>query len=112
MRRSRTSALRPLVLASVLALVLASVLAPNDAPAQTSPAPRQNGSASGREGYDVYVTSEHDLVDAVTTTREISEDDMRQESARTVDEALYDQPSMLVRTGGDGEPRLDVRGLR
>src|SRR5262245_2036465 len=109
MRRSRTSALPPLV----LTFVLAPVLAPNDAAAQTSPAPAQNGPAAPELSvYDVYVTSERDVVDAVTTVREISKEDMRQESARTVDEALYHEPSIVVRTGGDGVPRFDLRGLR
>src|SRR5262245_43031631 len=105
MRRSRASALP--------ALVLASGLAPTAALAQTSPAPALKGAGAPELSvYDVYVTSERDVVDTVTTVREISEEDMRQESARTVDEALSREPSIIVRTGGDGEPRLDVRGLR
>src|SRR5262245_4332404 len=105
MRRSRASALP--------ALVLASGLAPTAALAQTSPAPALKGAGAPELSvYDVYVTSEPDVVDSVTTVREISEEDMRQESARTVDEALFREPSIVVRRGGDGVPTLDVRGLR
>jgi len=62
--------------------------------------------------YDVYVTSPKDVVTTVTTTREITREDMTQEGARTLDEAVVHQPSLVVRTGGEGSPRLDIRGLR
>lgn len=62
--------------------------------------------------YDVYVTSPRDVVTGVTTTREVTREDMRYESARTLDEALVRQPSLVVRTGGEGSPRIDIRGLR
>jgi len=62
--------------------------------------------------YDVYVTSKRDVAAAVSTTREVTLEDIWQEGARTLDEALVHQPSLIVRTGGEGSPRIDIRGLR
>jgi outer membrane cobalamin receptor len=62
--------------------------------------------------YEETVTSPRDLVEDVGTTRRIDEEDIRQESARTLDEALVRQPSVVIRTGADGTPRIDMRGLR
>jgi len=62
--------------------------------------------------YDVYVTTERDVVSAITTTRQVNREDIWQESARNLDEALVHQPSLVVRTGGEGSPRIDIRGLR
>jgi len=72
--------------------------------------------AAGAEGelpvYDVYVTTPRDLVDRVPVTRSVDRQDLAQENARTLDEALVHVPNVVVRTGGDGVPRIDVRGLR
>ena len=62
--------------------------------------------------YEETVTSERDVVEDVVTTRRVDEEDIRQESARTLDEALVRQPGVVVRTGADGVPRIDMRGLR
>jgi len=62
--------------------------------------------------YEETVTSARDLVEDVATTRRIDEEDIRQESARTLDEALVHQPGVVIRTGSDGTPRIDMRGLR
>ncbi|HKJ25644.1 MAG TPA: TonB-dependent receptor plug domain-containing protein, partial [Myxococcota bacterium] len=62
--------------------------------------------------YEETVTAERDLVEKVGTVRRIDREDLREESARTLDEALVRQPSVVVRTGGDGVPRIDLRGLR
>lgn len=62
--------------------------------------------------YDVYVTSSRDLAEQVPTRRELDREDFRQENARTLDEALVHVPNLVVRTGGDGVPRIDLRGLR
>jgi len=62
--------------------------------------------------YEETVTSERDLVEQVGTTRRVDEEDIRQESARTLDEALVRQPGVVVRTGANGVPRIDMRGLR
>jgi outer membrane cobalamin receptor len=62
--------------------------------------------------YEETVTSARDLVEDVVTTRHVDEEDIRQESARTLDEALVRQPGLVIRTGADGVPRIDMRGLR
>ena len=62
--------------------------------------------------YEETVTSARDLVEGVATTRRIDGEDIRQESARTLDEALVHQPGVVIRTGSDGTPRIDLRGLR
>lgn len=81
-------------------------------PAASEPAETEADATREIPVYDVYVTSERDVVSAVTTTRRITREDMRQESARTLDEALVREPSVVVRTGGEGSPRVDIRGLR
>lgn len=42
----------------------------------------------------------------------LSQDDFERSGARSLDEALRFIPSLNVRTGGDGTPRIDIRGLR
>jgi vitamin B12 transporter len=52
-------------------------------------------------------------VEKVTTVRQTSEEEIEQESARSLDEALVRQPSLVVRRGGgQGGSRIDIRGLR
>jgi outer membrane cobalamin receptor len=72
------------------------------------------GQATGGEipVYDVYVTSERDLVEEVTTVRKISEETIEERNARTLDEALVREPSLVLRRGGEGVARIDLRGLR
>lgn len=75
--------------------------------------PRSARAGSGEEPpYDVYVIGERDLVDRVTTVRSVDREDIRDESARSLDEALRRQPSLVVRRGGEGVARIDLRGLR
>jgi outer membrane cobalamin receptor len=62
--------------------------------------------------YDVYVTSPRDRAEQVATVRRLDRRDFAEENARTLDEALVHVPNVVVRTGGDGVPRIDVRGLR
>jgi outer membrane cobalamin receptor len=72
------------------------------------------GQATGGEipVYDVYVTSERDLVEEITTVRKISEETIEEKNARTLDEALVREPSLVLRRGGEGVARIDLRGLR
>jgi vitamin B12 transporter len=42
----------------------------------------------------------------------LTQDDFERSGARSLDEALRFIPSLNVRTGGDGTPRIDIRGLR
>lgn len=80
-------------------LLLAALPAP--AAAQTQP-----------PHFSVTVTESSELVEEVGTTRRIGRDDIEARNARTLDEALRLLPGVYVRTGGDGTPRIDVRGFR
>ena len=82
----------------VLVGVLA--LAPLDAAAQTIPT------------FSVSITERSELVEEVGTTRRIGRAEIEARSARTLDEALRLLPGVSIRTGGDGTPRIDVRGFR
>jgi outer membrane cobalamin receptor len=62
--------------------------------------------------YDVYVTSERDLVEEVTTVRKIPQETIEERNARTLDEALVREPSLVMRRAGQGVTRIDLRGLR
>ena len=60
----------------------------------------------------VSVTEPYELVEDVGTTRRITRAEIGSRNARTLDEALRLLPGVSVRTGGDGTPRIDVRGFR
>jgi outer membrane cobalamin receptor len=60
----------------------------------------------------VSVTEASELVEEVGTTRRIGRAEIEARNARTLDEALRLLPGLHVRTGGDGTPRIDVRGFR
>ena len=46
------------------------------------------------------------------TTRRIGRAEIEARNARTLDEALRLIPGVYIRTGGDGTPRVDIRGFR
>lgn len=50
--------------------------------------------------------------DRAGTTYSLTQDDFERSGARSLDEALRFVPSLNVRNGADGTPRLDIRGLR
>ena len=83
-----------------LAGALAAVLASRPAAAQTTPT------------FSVSITEASELVEEVGTTRRIGRAEIEARNARTLDEALRLLPGIYVRTGGDGTPRIDVRGFR
>ena len=62
--------------------------------------------------FSVSVTEPYELVEEVGTTRRIGRAEIEARNARTLDEALRLIPGIYVRTGGDGTPRIDVRGFR
>ncbi|HEY9467443.1 MAG TPA: TonB-dependent receptor plug domain-containing protein, partial [Vicinamibacterales bacterium] len=62
--------------------------------------------------FSVSVTEPSEIVEQVGTTRRITRADIESRNARTLDEALRLVPGIYVRTGGDGTPRIDVRGFR
>lgn len=83
------------------ALFLAlAVLAPATVAAQTAP------------DFSVSITERDELIEAVGTTRRLGRAEIEARNARTLDEALRLLPGVYVRTGGDGTPRVDVRGFR
>ncbi|HKK52074.1 MAG TPA: TonB-dependent receptor, partial [Myxococcota bacterium] len=103
-RRRGRAALRSVAVALGLALGLVA-----------SARADEEGAAAGAARtpvYDVYVTSSRDLAEQVSTVRRLDREDLEQEAARTLDEALVHVPNLVVRTGGDGVPRIDLRGLR
>lgn len=83
-----------------LILLVSLAFSPAPADAQTPPA------------FSVSVTEPYELVEEVGTTRRVTRADIEARNARTLDEALKLLPGVYVRTGGDGTPRIDVRGFR
>jgi outer membrane cobalamin receptor len=88
--------------AAILAAVAATVVS-GPAAAQTAPS---------TPTFSVSVTEASELVEEVGTTRRIGRAEIEARNARTLDEALRLLPGIFVRTGGDGTPRIDVRGFR
>lgn len=76
-------------------------------PAQADPEPGEKIPV-----YDVYVTSQRDIVQKTTTVREITRETIQEKNARNLNEALQREPSIVIRRAGQGVPRLDLRGLR
>ena len=82
------------------ALVALFVLQPIGAGAQNIPT------------FSVSITEPSEVVEQVGTTRRVTRADIDARNARTLDEALRLVPGIHVRTGGDGTPRIDIRGFR
>lgn len=61
---------------------------------------------------EVVVSGEKEGVESIATTREITYEDIQNQGARTLDQALHLLPGLNLRTAGDGVPRVDLRGLR
>ncbi|MFH0731031.1 MAG: TonB-dependent receptor [Pseudomonadota bacterium] len=61
---------------------------------------------------EVVVSGTKGGVEAVGTVREITAEDIQMRGAATLDEALALLPGVTIRTGADGTPRVDMRGLR
>ena len=100
--RARRRVWRLVALVSTAATVVAGVA--SDARAQAA--------VQSSATFSTTVTETTDLVQHVGTSRRVDTADMRVEQARTLDEALRLMPGVFVRTGTDGTPRIDVRGLR
>ncbi len=62
--------------------------------------------------FSVSITERSEVVEQVGTTRRLTREDIEARNARTLDEALKLLPGIYVRTGGNGTPRIDVRGFR
>ena len=68
--------------------------------------------AQERPTFSVSITEPDEVIEQVGTTRHIDRAYMEAHDARTLDEALRLLPGVYVRTGGDGTPRIDIRGFR
>ncbi|MBF8179792.1 TonB-dependent receptor plug domain-containing protein, partial [Herminiimonas contaminans] len=61
---------------------------------------------------EVAGSQQADVAEKSTTVWRISAEDIERRGARTLDEALAQIPGLNIRTGGEGSPRIDMRGQR
>ncbi len=61
---------------------------------------------------EIVVEGKQPGVEAIASVYEVTEQEIARKAARTLDEAIELLPGVNVRTGGDGTPRIDVRGFR
>jgi len=61
---------------------------------------------------EVVVSAKKPVVESVTTVRTVTAEDIQHSGARTLDEAISLLPGVYVRVGGEGTPRIQVRGLQ
>jgi vitamin B12 transporter len=61
---------------------------------------------------EVVVSEARQGVESVATAREVTAADIQDKGARTLDEAISLLPGVVVRTGAQGVPRVDIRGFR
>jgi vitamin B12 transporter len=94
------------VYAMLLAIVFAGVPAASVIAAEPVPKPAEYTLG------EVVVTGAKTGVEAIGTVREVTAEDIQMNGATTLDEALALLPGVNIRTGGDGTPRVDMRGLR
>lgn len=65
-----------------------------------------------RLGEIVVSASQESIVENAGTSYRVTAEQIKQQNARTLDEALQLVPGIIVRVGGDGTPRIDIRGFR
>ncbi|MBN1546559.1 MAG: TonB-dependent receptor [Syntrophaceae bacterium] len=61
---------------------------------------------------EVVVSAERAGVESIGTIREVTGEDIRNQGARNLSEALALVPGVNIRIGAQGVPRVDMRGLR
>lgn len=61
---------------------------------------------------EVVVTAKTGGVEATQVVHVVTAEDIQAKNARTLNEAIDLLPGLNVRNGGDGVPRIDIRGLR
>ena len=61
---------------------------------------------------EVVVSGQESGVEAIGTTHKVTAEEIEKRGARSLDEAINLLPGVSVRVGGDGAPRIDIRGLR
>ena len=80
---------------------------------ETMPAPGTSGSSTGAyQGVRSNGVASDRIVEHVTTVEEVTAEQIQQANAKTLDEAIHLMNGLYVRNGGDGVPRIDVRGFR
>ena len=77
-----------------------------------SPAEAQQNQAAYRLSEIVVSDQSESRVEAVGTVHRISAERLKDQGARTLDDALQLIPGVYIRLGGEGTPRVDIRGLR
>ena len=61
---------------------------------------------------EIVVSGKTEGVQATETIYTVTAEDIRDKDARTLDQAISLLPGVNVRTGGEGIPRIDIRGFR
>jgi len=61
---------------------------------------------------EVVVTGTSEGVESTETVRTVTAQDIENAGARTLDQAIALLPGVNVRIGGEGTPRIDIRGFR
>jgi len=61
---------------------------------------------------EVIVSGQDEGVQASETVHTVSAADIRDKGAKTLDQAISLLPGVNIRTGGEGVPRIDIRGFR
>jgi outer membrane cobalamin receptor len=61
---------------------------------------------------EIVVAGKTAGVEATETVDTVTDSDIRARGARTLDEAIALLPGVNLRTGGEGVPRIDIRGFR
>jgi outer membrane cobalamin receptor len=61
---------------------------------------------------EIVVYAQGDGVQASETVHTVSAEDIRSRGAATLDQAISLLPGVTIRTGGEGVPRIDIRGFR
>ena len=75
-------------------------------------------SAEGGERSGIYalgevvVSGKGEGGETTETVRTVTAEDIRNTGARTLDQAIVLLPGVNVRIGGEGTPRIDIRGFR
>jgi vitamin B12 transporter len=81
-------------------------------------APLASRAEQGNDGTDsftlgeVVVSADKPAVEAAGTVDEVTAADIEASGARNLNEAIDLLPGVNIRTGGDGVPRIDIRGLK
>lgn len=61
---------------------------------------------------EVVVTGKNEGVEATQSVITITAEDIKNKNARTLDQAISLVPGLNIRNGGEGVPRIDIRGFK